>query len=71
MQAVDNVHGTAQALKKEIAELRTAIQTSPQAATAALASAKPGAYAQQLELAKAYLHHLPILSPCPYFILAC
>ena len=43
-------------MKKEIADLRSAIQSNdPKAAADALASTKRGAYAQQVELAKAYL----------------
>lgn len=54
---MDNVNATAQAMKKEIAELKAAIQSGdPKAAADALASTKRGAYAQQVELAKAYLH---------------
>ena len=53
------MHATAQALKKDIAELKAAIQSGdPKAAAEALASTNRGAYAQQLELAKAYLFRL-------------
>jgi hypothetical protein len=55
IQPVDSVNATAQGMKKEIAELRAAIQSSdPKAGADALAATKRGAYAQQLELAKAY-----------------
>lgn len=56
VQPVDNVNALAQSMKKEIAELRGAIQSGDQkAASDAVLAAKRGAYAQQLELAKAYL----------------
>ncbi len=49
------MHETAQALKKDFAELTAAIKAGPKSGSEAVLAAKKGAYAQQLELAKAYL----------------
>ena len=49
------MYSTAQAMKKDIAELNAVIKANPKGAHEALAAQKRGAYAQQLELAKAYL----------------
>lgn len=68
---MDNVNATAAAMKKEIAELKAAIQsTDPKAAADALASTKRGAYAQQVELAKAYLFFwfVCFAYPPPFFL---
>lgn len=67
VQPVDNVHSIAQSLKKDIADLKAAVQSSNSKAAAEVVTAtKRGAFAQQLELAKAY----PSL-PLTFVVLNC